>query len=267
MKTAHIIGMLKAFAMVAVFCVGSCAQSAGAGEISVYVKSGWFTWDEKLNGSSFVKEKGAMHGAGIIRKDIFSGVSLAETAEVWGGNIDYDGHDLTGQIKVDSDTSYLGTKEEAAIGVKLRVGDALSFEPFLGLGHRFWIRTRSGEDWNSIYTKAGLEGDLQSAGCTWYLKGGALLPVYTRSHVSLSSSGYNDVVTQPKAKLSAFAEGGIKWSAFAISVEYEGMRFGQSDKVSTSRRNTSAGVVVQDSQAYQPDSFSNLFSLKLAYSF
>ena len=94
-----------------------------------------------------------------------------------------------------------------------------------------------------------------------------MLPVYTRSHASLSSAGYNDVVTQPKAKLSAFAEGGIRRGAFAISVEYEGMRFGQSDKVSTSRRNTSAGVVVQNSQAFQPDSSSNLYSLKLCYSF
>jgi hypothetical protein len=267
MKTAHIIGMLKAVSLAAVFFTGSAAQSARAGEVSVYVKSGYFTWDEKLNGSSFVKEKGAMHGAGITRKDILSGVSLAETAEVWGGNVHYDGHDITGQTKIEADTSYLGTKEEAAVGVKLRVADALSFEPFVGVGHRFWIRTRSGEDWNSIYTKAGLEGDLQSAGRTWYLKGGALLPVYTRSHVSLSSAGYNDVVTEPKAKVSAFAEGGVKLGAFAVSVEYEGMRFGQSDKVSTSRRSTTPGVVVQDSQAFQPDSSSNLYSLKLAYSF
>jgi hypothetical protein len=267
MKTAHIIGMLKAVAVVAVFCAGSAAQSAGAGELSVYVKSGWFTWDEKLNGSSFVKEKGAMHGAGITRKDILSGLSLAETAEVWGGNINYDGHDITGQTKIESDTSYLGTKEEASVGVRLRVGDAFSFEPFVGAGHRFWIRTRSGEDWNSIYTKAGLESELQGAGCTWYLKGGALLPVYTRSHVSLSSAGYNDVVTNPKAKLSGFAEGGVKLGAFAISVEYEGMRFGQSDKVSTSKRSATPGAIIQDSQAYQPESSSNLYSLKVAYSF
>jgi hypothetical protein len=267
MKTAHITGMLKAVALVALFCASSAAQSARAGEISVYVKSGWFTWDEKLNGTPFVKEKGVMSGAGITRKDILKGVSLAGMAEVWGGNINYDGHDITGQNKIESDTSYLGTKEETSVGVKLRVGDALSFEPFVGAGHRFWIRTRSGEDWNSIYTKAGLESDLQAGGCTWYLKGGALLPVYTRSHVSLSSAGYDDVVTYPKAKLSGFAEGGVKLGAFAISVEYEGMRFGESDKVSTSRRSTTPGAIIQNSQAFQPESSSNLYSLKVAYSF
>jgi hypothetical protein len=267
MKTIHFFGVVKAVALVAAFCAGSAPQAARAGEISLYVKSGWFTWDEKLNGSSFVKEKGAMHGAGITRKDILSGVTLAGTAEVWGGNIDYDGHDITGQTKIESDTSYLGTREEAALGVKLPVGNALTFEPFAGVGHRFWIRTRSGEDWNSIYTKAGLQADLQGAGCTWYLKGGALLPVYTRNHVSLSSAGYNDVVTNPKAKLSGFAEAGVKLGAFTLSAEYEGMRFGESDKVSTSRRSAAPGAVIQNSQAFQPASASDLYSLKLVYSF
>ena len=267
MKRTALIGSLKALAVIAAMCAASGSRPARAGEISVYVKSGWFTWDEKLNGSSFVKERGAMHGAGITRKDVLSGVSLAESAEVWGGNLDYDGHDLTGSSRLETDTSYLGTKEEVALGVKLPVGETVSFEPFAGAGHRFWVRTRSGEDWNSIYAKAGVTGELKAAGCTLYVKGGALLPVYTRSHVSLSNAGYTDVVTEPKSEVSGFAEAGFKRGSFAVSVEYEGMRFGQSAKVPTGKLAAAPGAVIQYSQAFQPDSQSSLLSLKLAYSF
>jgi hypothetical protein len=267
MATAAMVCRLKVLLTCAIFCAACCAQVARAGELSVYVKSGWFTWDEKLNGSSFVKEKGALHGAGITRSDLLAGLSLAETAEVWGGSLAYDGHDLTGATRIEGDTSYLGTREEVSLGMKLPAGEKLAFEPFVGAGHRFWVRTRSGEDWNSIYAKAGLTGEMKAGRCTLYLKGGALLPVYTRSHVSLSNAGYTDVVTEPKSQLSSFAEAGVKRGAFAISVEYEGLRFGQSDKVPTARTAGAPGAVVQNSQAYQPESQSSLLSLKLAYSF
>ena len=267
MRTTTLVKSLKALAVIAIFCAGSAARVACAGELSVYFKTGWFTWDEKLNGSSFVKERGAIHGAGISRVDDFPVFSVAESAEVWGGSLDYDGHDLSGSTAIESDTSYLGTKEEVAVGFKLPAGQALSFEPFVGMGHRFWIRTRSGEDWNSIYAKVGVTGELKRSACTLYVKGGALVPVYTRSHVSLSNAGLVDVVTEPKSRISGFAEAGVKRGAFAVSVEYEVMKFGQSDKVATSKLASAPGAVVQNSQAYQPDSQASLLSLKLAYSF
>ena len=267
MNSSALVGSLKALAVIAAFCACSGAHVARAGSVSVYFKSGWFTWDEKVNGSSFVKERGAMHGAGLVRSDLLSGISIAESAEIWGGNLNYDGHDLTGATKIDSDTSYLGSKEEASVGVRLPAGKVVSVEPFLGVGHRFWIRTRSGEDWNTIYAKAGLSGEVKTGGCTLFLKGGALVPIYTRNHVSLSNAGYSDVVTEPKSEVSAFAEGGIKRGAFAISIEYEGLKFGQSNKVATSRLDATPGTVIQNSQAYQPDSQASLLSLKLAYSF
>jgi len=268
MKTTTLVRSLKAFAIIAAFVAGSRAQPALAGETSVYLKSGWFTWDEKLNGSSFVKEKGFMHGAGISRRDEVSALSVAEVVEVWGGNLDYDGHDVTGTTPLKTDTSYLGTKEEVAVGMKLAAMDTLSFEPFAAVGHKFWVRTRSSEDWNSFYAKAGVTGELKTTGCTMFLKGGALVPLYTRTHVSLSDAGFSDVVTEPKSELSGFAEGGVRLGAFAVSLEYEGMVFGQSAKVATSRTATvPKGVVIQNSLAFQPDSRSDLFSLKLAYSF
>ncbi|GFO69242.1 hypothetical protein GMLC_28210 [Geomonas limicola] len=257
--------LLFAVALFLVLIGGSTV--AQAGEVSVYLKSGYFTWDEKLNGASFVKETGAMFGAGVAHQGEVAGLKLAELAEVWGGNLNYDGHDLTNTTKIDSDTSYLGTREEGSLGIRLPLPAGFSVEPFVGMGHKFWIRTRSGEDWNTIYAKVGVGSDVAIGESTVFAKAGLLMPLYTRNHVSLASAGYSDVVTEPKSLPSAFAEAGVKRGAFALSVEYEGMRFGESDKVPTSRLAGNPGAVIQNNQAFQPDSEAHLFSLKLAYSF
>jgi len=267
MKATLTVDRLKSWVIIAAFITGSGAQLAQAGETSVYLQSGWFSSDEEVNGHSFVKEKGFMHGAGIARKDEVSVLSIAESFEVWGGNLDYDGHDLTGVTTVKSNTSYLGTREEVAVGISLLTG-TLSFVPFVAVGHKFWIRTRSGEDWNCFYTKAGMMGELKTTGAMLFVKGGALVPLYTRDHASISGAGYADVVLEPRPEVSGFAEVGGKRGAFAVSLEYEGMRFGESAKVSTSKSTSGPnGVVVVNGQAYQPGFQSSLYSLKLAYSF
>lgn len=265
-QPASIVRFLAVTLVAALFTAGF-ATSASAGELSFYAKSGWFTWDEKLNGSPFVREHGMIYGAGVCRTDLLLGLSVSESVEVWGGSLNYDGHDITGTTKIDSDTSYFGSKEELFVGKKLPVTETVSFEPFAGIGHRFWVRTRSGEDWNSFYTKLGLAGEYKTGWGALFVKGGALVPVYTRNHVSLTSAGYSDVVTEPKSRVSAFAEGGVKLGPYAVSIEYEGLKFGESDKVATSRLANAPGAVVQNNQAYQPDSDATLVSLKVAYSF
>jgi hypothetical protein len=260
-------GIIRILTISALLLTMIQASAASAAELSFYLKSGWFTWDEQLNGSSFVKEKGLLYGAGVARRDELAGWSFTELAEVWGGSLDYDGHDVTGTSSIQSQTAYLGTKEEAAVGFKLPAGSRLSFEPFAGVGHRFWVRTRSGEDWNSFFAKAGLVGEVRTNWGSVYLKGGALLPIYTRNHVSLTNAGYSDVVTEPKSQVSAFAEAGVKHGHLGLSVEYEGLRFGESAKVPTSKLGNLPGAVIQNNQAYQPDSRSHLISLKLAYTY
>ena len=267
MKTTGMIGSLKAVVIIATFVIGG-ALPAQAGQTSVYLKSGWFSWDETVNGSPFVKENGMLHGAGVARKDDVPALSIAELVEVWGGSLDYDGHDVTGSRRIESDTVYLGTREEVDFSLKLSGKSTLSMEPFAGLGHKFWIRTRSSEDWNTFYGKAGVGARLTTAAGTLFLKGGAMMPIYTRTHVSLSDAGFTDVVTEPRSRVSAFAEGGLQIGGFAVSVEYEGMEFGESARVPTATLSSAAkGVAVTGLQAYQPKSSSSLFSLKVAYSF
>ncbi|HJV64400.1 MAG TPA: hypothetical protein VJ550_01575 [Geomonas sp.] len=238
-----------------------------AGETTLYLKSGWFTWSEMINGSSFVKERGAMHALGLAHSDDVSLLTVGERFEVWGGNLDYDGHDLTGTFTLKSDTSYLGTREEVSLSARMPRQAAFSFEPLLALGHKFWVRTRSGEDWNIFYGKVGAAGEYVTGGASFFLKGGAILPIYTRNHVSLSDSGLQDVVLEPKQRVTSFAEGGIKTGAFTVSVEYEALEFGQSPKVPTHSLSSSQGSVVINGYAFQPASSSSNVSLKLSYTF
>jgi hypothetical protein len=266
METAGALNILRKVLIVA-FVVCSCAQPALAGETSIYIKSGWFAWDETLNGSSFIKERGFMHGVGIARKDALSALTIAELLEVWGGHLDYDGHDLTGSTLLKTDTCYFGTKEEVALGIRFPAAGAVTIEPFATLGHRFWIRSRSDEEWNSVYVKTGLAFEAPVRGCTMFVKGGALMPVYTVNHAGLSEAGFTDVVTEPKARPSAFAEGGVKFGALAVSVEYESIEFGQSANVAISQVSGPKGVLVVSGNAWQPASSFSLVSLKLGYRF
>jgi hypothetical protein len=264
MQRAAILGKVIVLVWTILLC--GIPKPASAGETSAYLKSGWFSWEERVNGSSFVKERGAMHGAGVARKDEVAAIAIAELLEVWGGALDYDGHDVTGAQVIKSDTVYLGTREEVAFSKPLPAG-ALQLEPLVAIGHKFWARSRSSEDWNTFYAKAGAGAQWRKGDWKLFVKGGGLVPFYTRTHASLSDAGYSDVVTEPKPRLSAFAEGGARVGAFTISVDYEGMEFGRSDKVPTRKSSGTNGVQISGGEAYQPDSSATLVSLKLTFSF
>ncbi|GFO56430.1 hypothetical protein GMSM_34370 [Geomonas sp. Red276] len=266
---AKVRKILTSMAAALAISLGMLGIPAGAvaGETSVYIKSGWYNWRENLNGSSFVKESGLMHGVGAARKDSFEPVTLREKLEIWGGNLDYDGHDITGTVPLKSDTSYLGTREEVAVSLPLAAGEGVTVEPFAGLGHKFWIRTRSSEDWNTFYSKVGLGGEVVARDLRIFAKGGALIPIYTRTRVTLSDAGYQDVVTEPRSQPSAFVEGGVKVGSFVLSVEFEGMNFGESSRVATHSLSAGQGAAVVNGFAFQPKAHSDFVSFKLAYQF
>lgn len=260
------IKMVAAGVACAIQMVGT---SAWAGETTAYFKPSYFTWVEKLNGANFVKEKGLIHTLGVNHKQMITSKVFGEgTLEVWGGSLDYDGHDVTGSTAVKSTTVYLGTREELAAGIKVPVAAKLTLEPFAGIGHKFWVRTRSSEDWNLIYGRVGAGIEQSSESWSTFAKGGIMMPFYTRSHVELSAAGYEDVVTSPEALPAAFAELGLKRAAWTVSIGYESMRFGRSASVPT--KSTVAiqnGVAVTNNVAFQPDSRADSFSLKLEYRF
>jgi hypothetical protein len=121
--------------------------------------------------------------------------------------------------------------------------------------------------WNTLYGKAGGAGEFVTGGASYFVKGGAILPIHTWNRVDLSDSGLEDVVLEPQGRVSAFAEGGVKAGDFTVSVDYEGMEFGESAKVPTRTLSSVQGAVVVNRYAYQPASSSHWVSLRVTYTF
>lgn len=242
-----------------------CGVSAiEAGETEVYLKSGYFSWKETINGKGFIKERGPIGAAGIAYTGMpWKGIFLRPSLEVWGGSLDYQGYQVEDWTPLKGDTIYVGTTTELRGGARFPLGENAAISPFMGLGHKFWVRTLSSEDWNTIYGKAGVRGEVGRL----FAEAGAILPIYTRVHTNWKSSGYNDFVTEPESVPSAFAEAGAKFGKWSVSAFYERMEFGQSEMVPAVKSTGKAGAVRIDSQAFQPDSAGEQIGLRVGYYF
>lgn len=251
--------------LVLMVCVLVClASSAWAGEAEVFLKSGYFDWKETISGKGVIRERGLVSGAGIAYTGfVGEKMFIRPSFEVWGGNIDYQGFRVGTWAPLEGDTTYFGTAEEVRVGLKLPVGESFSVSPFAALGHKFWLRSLSVEDWNSFYGRIGVRGETKHL----FAEGGVTLPVYTRVHTDWSSDGYNDFVTKPKNKPSAFAEAGATFGQWRIGAFYEQIEFGQSDTVRVEKSSGSAGAVLVASGAFQPDSVAHHVGLKVGFSF
>ena len=250
-------------------CIGIWGSDSWGGETKIYATSGYFTWDEQIGGADFIKERGMMNALGISRSGMVLDLFLMEgLVEVWGGNLDYNGHDVTNTRTLQSDTTYLGTRVEVAIAKRWPITGRFAAGPLAGAGHKFWIRTRSSEDWNLVYGKIGAVADYSAGEWQMKLRGGVDIPLYTRSHVSLEAAGFEDVVTRPRGQAAPFVEASVRQGAWSIGLRYEEMRFAESARVATRTTAQSGnGVAVIDSQAFQPASTSKLIGMKLEYHF
>ena len=250
-----------------ILCIGMRGSNSWGGETKIYATSGYFTWNEQIEGADFIRERGMMTALGISRSGVvFDSFPMEGLVEVWGGNLDYDGHDVTNTRALQSDTTYLGTREELSVAKRWTTTGRFAAGPLAGAGHKFWIRTRSNEDWNMVYGKIGVLVDYSAGEWQMKLRGGVDVPLYTRSHVSLESAGFEDVVTRPRGQAAPFGEASIGQGAWSIGLRYEEMRFAESARVAT--RTTAQpgnGVAVVDSQAFQPQSDSTLIGLKVEY--
>lgn len=238
-----------------------------AGEMEVYLKTGWLALQETIAGKSFVRDEGWINGAGILGSGGSDNHWYQGKLEVWGGDLSYNGHDLQNTVPIISRSAYVGTTEEAISGETIFPTDRGGAGIFVGIGHKFWIRTNSAEDWNCIYAKAGLSGELSLERASLFANAGALFPLYTRIHADLSSSGYEGVVTYPKSQLSGFGAAGVRLSRFVLSVEYEAMHFGKSPEVALNSSVTQPGVAVSPGRAFQPDTRIDQLFFRVAYRF
>jgi hypothetical protein len=270
--TALIYSWMTALVL-ALLCFGSIvARPASADEKEIYLAIDSFTWKEfDEDGSRLLKETGPLVGFGFAYwRESDDHFILMPSAEVFGGQVDYDGQTQTG-IPVSTDVGYFGMNFKFDIGRRFRPAQGFYLEPFGGLGYRFWFRdirdstTSTGtpvsgytEGWSVWNARLGLRGGKEfSETSRLFVEAGMKLPLYNENTAYLSNVGLgSDVTFNPGKMVSYFAEAGVKINRFKGSLFYDGLRFSKSNTVQS-------GIYLY----WQPKSMMDIYGLKLGVSF
>lgn len=231
-----------------------------------------FTWEEFDDfGQKLLEESGPRIGVGFAMHKVFEGgFTLKPRVELFWGTVDYDGATQAGE-PVLSETDYLGFKAEIDMGGQ--VGQGVRFEPFGGIGLRFWDRTINDsitvlgtqaigytEEWYMAYFRVGFR--LQSPpedAFQGFFELGARIPLYTENTALLSEKfSAADVTFEPGNRTSLFAEAGFRAEVFKLTAFYESLRFKPSDSV----MEPVSGLLL-----YQPESEADIFGVRVGASF
>jgi hypothetical protein len=241
---------------------------AHAADIDATLRPLYFRWSEEISGHAPIRERGALVAAALSHEHALSEMlHVAGTVELWGGRVDYDGYTTEGWLPFKTDTGYAGTREELALRLTLPLSQHASLRPFAAVGHRYWQRSRSDESWNTFFGRVGARAQVRMGTATAYAEAGALLPVRTRVRVDWSAAGYGEFELAPRNRASGFGAVGVEFGRASVSVAYEAMRFGRSPPHTVARSGGVSGAVIENSQAYQPESTSSMLGLALQYRF
>ena len=225
-------------------------------QASWYTRIEYFHWNERISGTNFVNEDGSLFTLGYARQ---FGIERFR-AELFGGDVHYDGYDQTGTAAMASNTGYLGLRGEYEIVLAPAAWQG-RVALLAGLGTRFWIRDlHDGSDdqgnqvlgyqetWWTIYPYLGLETHLPTgADMVWYSEsriGTTALTYQFATTGSVVSDGQGDLwfaerPLWPRPGVFANMEIGLRGPQFFIAARAEVMTWAPSS-------------VVQD--AYQPNS-------------
>lgn len=251
-------------------CSPLAAAAGTLEELTPYFSSRYFTWQEEEGGRRILKERGPLFAAGVVAESAVSSsrLSLRGRAELFGGQVWYKGETQAPDSEpVRTQVGYIGVREELDVAFRSDF-ERGRFEPFLGLGHRWWLRdlqnstseagtpvTGYTENWQTLYGRAGARGRFNfRSDLALFLEGGAKYPFYTGNSVDFSNSGVTTFY--PRPRLSAFGEAGAAFRNARVSMTYEGFRFGRSPV----RK-------VQGTSYLQPESSSDLIGLSVGWNF
>jgi hypothetical protein len=252
----------------------AASATCHAGELSkhetwVYVPVESFNWREYDAGSKILEEDGVRFGLGVdYRYRSMAGkMPLRFRGEFLYGDVDYDGHTMTG-IPVDTNVKYFNWKAEGDAAWRFWF-DKVVVDPMLGFGYRAWSRdikdaggidpdtgysfTSLGykEKWSMIYGYAGLRLETnrwKNDKWGFFGEASAKIPISVTNKVS-----EYDVKVHPHKEITPYVELGGWYDKIRLSAYYERTEFGRSPY-------SSGG-------AYQPKSVSDVFGAKVGIRF
>jgi len=255
----------KSIATALLFSLAIAASPVIAADIDIYAQVQSFTWKEFAKGSRLLKESGPIYGVGGSVIFPIRQFALKARGEIFGGSVDYEGETWGGE-PVQTDSNYFGFKLEGDFGWVFHVTEGSSLEPFAGLGYRWWLRDLEStheatgylENWSSLYLRLGGRGDYSFwKSLNAFAEASLKFPIYNENTAYLGDVGLEDVTLNPGRRPWFFAEAGIKYALFRMSVFYEGMRFSRSRVV----------AIDDEWGVYQPKSTADIFGVNLGVSF
>jgi hypothetical protein len=229
----------------------------------IYARVDYFTWREFIDSYQVLEESGPLVTIGYLREGIHSRIR----AELFGGNVDYNGETMDG-VELNSQTGYFGGRFELDLLAR-RPTPRGFVEFFAGLGTRAWQRDlKSGfdeadrpvisyqEDWWTVYFYGGL-GISRALSPTLELYSTARVgaTIFTRQQISL----WDDYL-QPKPGFTGAMEFGLRGKHVAMAVRMETMAWAESNTVASYADGDWWGV-------YQPRSEMSTVGLSLAYTY
>jgi hypothetical protein len=208
---------------------------------SVYLRIGQHDWSEDARGKRFMNESGLISAAGI-EGTIFSNksFSVAGSAEIWGGLVDYDGTNIMPgssyyrPLKMKG--HYIGLKADFDVYVYAFDVNGISFNSFTGVNGNVWNRSSSAEHWSVIYPRAGMTASRTlSLGKRVFARVGVAYPLAS-VYASNEKIGSADVKSKPGGLISFFAEFGLSFkNGNKLSFAYDALRLTNSKTIPLQR--------------------------------
>lgn len=219
-------------------------------EAYIYPFFDYLWWEERAPGLTIVDEDGARAGLGVAgsfglyEKSVF----LRAKGELFGGDVDHN-RNLGVPIR-ETEAAYFGIRTEADLSWRHTM-QTLVVEPFAGFGYEWWqkrIKNTStippvetqpsalvpgfAETWENYYVKFGVRSEWQmQSDMKIFAEAGGKYPFYSRNETDITGFGWTKL--EPEGDLSAFAELGARYKWLRPSIFYEGLRYSESDIVST----------------------------------
>jgi len=204
----------------------------GSVETCVYLKAEQFVWKEFDGRSRLLKESGPRYGLGIYRRYERNEMTFRPMAEVYAGNVDYDGQ-TQGGTPVATETNYLGGKAGFDAGGVITLNPALRLEPIVGFRAEYWERdiesTGAAIGYREHWQSFSLRGETGSGSAGMRVFGEAALnwPFSNVNRADFPVTG--KVKVRPEGKLGWSAEAGLKAGPVRIALFYEMVNFSKSD--------------------------------------